>query len=283
MQVDEKKLANFRRIFDYLSTSKSMVITAGAGIGVDSGLADYRGNGGQWGTVEAEAGKSVFDVVNPKIFSENPQYGWKLFASRLIEYSKTNPHLGFQILQNWIQLFNLDFFVLTSNIDNQFQKAGFNEDKIRELHGSVFYLQCSTPCTNSIWKHDIQLDTILLDIEQGNYPICPKCGKISRPNVYMFRDNTYLSEMSNEQEFRFQEFLKNNGDSPMIVFEIGSGPHVQSIRKKTRMLGIEYKAKIVRINTQDSKIREPHIGIAQGALESLIEINEYIMQEMSLK
>ena len=62
----------------------------------------------------------------------------------------------------------------------------------------------------------------------------------------------------------------------MIVFEIRSGPHVQSIRKTTRNLGIEYKAKIVRINPKDFKIKEPHIGIDKGALEALSEIDRYI-------
>jgi NAD-dependent SIR2 family protein deacetylase len=269
-------MTDYKKIFDWLTSAKSMVITAGAGIGVDSGLADYRGTGGQWGNVETEVDKSVFDVVNPKSFVENPKFGWKMYSTRLIEYSNTEPHAGFKILQNWIQRFNLDYFVLTSNVDNQFQKAGFKENNIRELHGSIFHLQCSIPCSNQIWKHDFNLNTILTDIEKEKFPKCLNCGNILRPNVYMFRDNTYLSQRSNEQEARFQEFLKTNENNPMIVFEIGSGPHVQSIRKKTRMLGIDFNAKIVRINPKDAKIKEPHIGIAKGALETLLEIDEFI-------
>ena len=94
-----------------------------------------------------------------------------------------------------------------------------------------------------------------------------------RPNVYMFRDHAYNSSRSDTQEQRFQEFLARNVLNPIIAFEIGSGPHVQSIRKKTRMLGIEYNAKIVRINPNDFKIRAPHIGIQGGALETLMEID----------
>ena len=60
------------------------------------------------------------------------------------------------------------------------------------------------------------------------------------------------------------------------IFEIGSGPHVQSIRKKTRMLGIKYNADIIRINPKDYKIKEPHIGINKGALEALLEIEAFI-------
>jgi len=264
------------QIYNWLKTSKSIVITAGAGIGVDSGLADYRGSGGQWGTVETDTKKSVFDVVNPKLFIENPKFGWKMFASRLIEYTNTEPHEGFKIILDWIEKFSLDYFVLTSNVDNQFQKSGFDELKIRELHGSVFYLQCSIPCCDEIWKHHLDLNTIKYDIENEKYPICPNCGEISRPNVYMFRDGTFLSNRTNKQELEFQNFLNKNKDGDMLVFEIGSGPHVQSIRKKTRMLGINYKAKIVRINPKDAKIKPPHIGLEKGALEALNEINDYI-------
>jgi len=271
-------MTELETIYHWLKTSKCIVITAGAGIGVDSGLASYRGDGGQWGSVETDTHQSVFEVVNPSALVEHPEFGWKMFASRLIEYTKTEPHHGFQILRSWIEQFQLDSFVLTSNVDQHFLKSGFHEDTIRELHGSLFYLQCSEPCHQEIWQHHLNLETIMVDIENRNYPTCPKCGKISRPNVYMFRDNTYLPQRSDRQKEKFESFLNRNKDHLMLVIEIGSGPHVQSIRKKTRMLGIDYHANILRINTKDSKIKPPHIGISKGALEALSEIDLYIKE-----
>jgi len=267
------------QIYQWLKMAKSLVITAGAGIGVDSGLSDYRGSGGQWGKVETENEKSVFDVVNPKLFLENPEYGWKLFASRLVEYTNATPHEGFKIILDLIDKFSLDYFVLTSNVDNQFQKAGFDQSRIRELHGCVFYLQCSLPCSDKIWEHQLDLNTIQAEIVNGKFPTCPVCGNISRPNVYMFRDNTFLPHRTNNQELKFLEFLEKNKNDEMLVFEIGSGPHVQSIRKKTRMLGLNYNAKIVRINPKDAKIKKPHIGLEKGALEALKEIEQFIVSE----
>jgi len=270
------ELQQKEQIYQWLKNAKSIVITAGAGMGVDSGLADYRGTGGQWGNIEAQENTSVFDIVNPESFNKNPALGWRMYASRLIEYTNIKPHNGFGILMKWIHEFNLDYFVLTSNVDNQFQKAGFDENKIREMHGSIFYLQCTEPCTEHVWEHTVELKTVLSEIESGVFPVCPNCENLARPNVYMFRDNTYISNRSNEQKAVFQQFLSNANSAEMVVFEIGSGPHVQSIRQKTRMLGIEYNAKIVRINPKDSKIKAPHIGIGKGALEALVEIDEYI-------
>jgi NAD-dependent SIR2 family protein deacetylase len=269
-------MTEYKKIRDWLNAAKSMVITAGAGMGVDSGLPDFRGKDGQWGVLEAEFGRSVLDIANPKLFIENPKHAWKIYASRLIEYTNTEAHAGFQILRKWIKQFELDYFILTSNVDNQFQKAGFSQSKIRELHGSIFYLQCSVPCSDKIWRHTINLETVLADIETGSFPLCPNCGSISRPNVYMFRDAEYLPQRSNEQKARFRDFLKSDNKQPIIVFEIGSGPHVQTIRQKTRMLGIHYNAKIVRINPENSRIKEPHIGISKGALEALSRIDDFI-------
>jgi NAD-dependent SIR2 family protein deacetylase len=266
-----------KTIKNWLENADSLVITAGAGMGVDSGLADYRGNGGQWGQVESENEKSVFEVVNPQAFIDNPAYSWKLFGQRIKEYATTPPHQGFYLLKNWIQTYQLDYFVLTSNIDSHFQKAGFAEENIRELHGSLAYFQSSqTHGSREIWKNELSGDEIQTNSEKGIFPTCPNSSVAARPNVYMFRDDTYIDSRSNEQKQRFQAFLERNKAKKMLVFEIGSGPHVQTIRVKTRMLRTDYQANIVRINPKDFATKPPHIGIPKGALAALTEIDTYL-------
>lgn len=264
-------------IKDWLENANAIVINTGAGMGVDSGLADYRGNGGQWGQVESDSEKSVFEVVNPQAFLENPAYSWKLFGQRIKEYAETKPHNGFTILKNWVAAYNLDCFCLTSNIDSHFQKAGFAEENIRELHGTLAYFQSSNPdLTREIWKNELSGDEILKNAENGIFPTCPNSKIMARPNVYMFRDDTYIDTRSKEQGRRFQAFLERNKGKNILVFEIGSGPHVQTIRVKTRMLRTEYGAKIIRINPKDYNIKAPNIGISKGALEALTEIDNYL-------
>jgi SepF-like predicted cell division protein (DUF552 family) len=92
----------------------------------------------------------------------------------------------------------------------------------------------------------------------------------------MFRDNTYINTRSKEQEKNFKEFLERNKNKKIVVFEIGSGPHVQTIRAKTRMLKTEYGANIIRINPKDYIIKAPNIGIPKGALVALKEIDDYL-------
>lgn len=264
------------KIVEWLQNANAIVINAGAGMGVDSGLADYRGSGGQWGSVESETGESVFEIMNPKNFNIKPDYLWQLMLKRTKDFYSTAPHEGFYILKKWIEKFNLDYFVITSNIDGHFQKAGYSNKHIRELHGAISYYQCTKPCTRDVWEYMPDIDKLEKNISLKEYPTCPKCGAMSRPNIYMFRDNTFVEERSKTQEANFQNFLKRNKGKSVVVFEIGSGPHVQSIRKKTRMLIKEYNARVVRINPKYYDIKEPHIGIAKGALETLSEIDELI-------
>ncbi len=261
----------------WLENADALVINTGAGMGVDSGLADYRGNGGQWGQVESETDQSVFEVVNPKAFLDNPTYSWRVFGQRMKEYAETKPHNGFAILRNWIDTYQLDYFCLTSNIDGHFQKAGFAEENIRELHGTLAYFQSSRPhLTKEVWKNELTGNEILENAAKGIFPTCPVSKVMARPNVYMFRDDTYIDTRSKAQENKFKLFLERNKGKNILVFEIGSGPHVQTIRVKTRLLRTEYNANIVRINPKDYTIKAPNIGIAKGGLEALTEIDNYV-------
>lgn len=264
-------------IKQWLEQADAIIINTGAGMGRDSGLADYRGEGGQWGAMETDTGKDIFEVVNPQSFLENPALMWGMFLKRMQEYQQTTPHEGFQILLKWIKRYELDYFALTSNIDGHFQKAGFAEDRVREMHGSLAYFQSAFPDKSpELWRNERPVEELLREASQGIFPTCPISALPARPNVYMFRDDTYLPTITKAQDAYFQAFLQRNTSKAIVVFEIGSGPHVQTIRLKTRMLKTEYGAKVVRINPKDHTIKPPHISIAKGALEALRAIDSIL-------
>ena len=82
-------------------------------------------------------------------------------------YKDTIPHQGFQILRKWCQSKQKGHFVFTSNVDNQFQKAGFHKHMIVECHGSLFHLQ-NTKGTGSVleipddWTPELDYRTLRL-------------------------------------------------------------------------------------------------------------------------
>jgi NAD-dependent SIR2 family protein deacetylase len=135
-----------------LETARSLVITAGAGMGVDSGLPDFRGDQGFWKAypMYERLGLSFVDAANPQHFGDDPAFGWGFYGHRLNLYRATVPHAGFGLLRRWLERFSLEWFVVTSNVDGQFQKAGFDEERILEVHGSIHHLQCLAGCTDRI-------------------------------------------------------------------------------------------------------------------------------------
>lgn len=115
-------------------------------MGVDSGLPDFRGPQGFWRAypMYRALGIDFVDAANPVHFDKNPAFGWGFYGHRTRLYRQTEPHAGFGLLRNWAERYRLQSFVVTSNVDGQFQKDGFAAERILEVHGSIYHLQCRT-------------------------------------------------------------------------------------------------------------------------------------------
>lgn len=81
------------------------IITAGAGMGVDSGLPDFRGDHGFWQAYPAYAqlGLSFVECANPEHFIKDPHFAWGFYGYRTNLYRETIPHDGFNIIKKWIK------------------------------------------------------------------------------------------------------------------------------------------------------------------------------------
>lgn len=266
----------FRRIAQLVAEAEVFVIAAGAGMGVDSGLPDFRGNQGFWQAYPpyARLGLSFVECANPEHFQRDPAFGWGFYGHRTNLYRATQPHDGFQILLRWIAQNNAPHFVITSNVDGQFQKAGFADECVLEVHGSIHWLQCLKPCTEALWPNNEQIPVEHATMRAGVIPRCPRCGGVSRPNILMFGDWSWLPERTHRQEARFRQFMDRYGDKRIAVIEMGAGTAIPTIRATSERIGWNcQQATVIRINTREPDIKAPHIGLACGALEGLQRIN----------
>ncbi len=258
-----------------IRTASNLVITAGAGMGVDSGLPDFRGNQGFWNAypMYQRLGLSFIQAANPEHFERDPEFGWGFYGHRTNLYRQTVPHSGFQLLQDWIDRFELQYFVVTSNVDGQFQKAGYDESRILEVHGSIHHLQCTVPCSRSIWPND---EDYLIDHESmraASTPECPRCHQVARPNILMFGDYSWLPQRSAAQQDNFDQFLSEAGEAPLVVIEMGAGSAVPTIRHLSERLGRRKQTKVLRINPREPQIGAPHLSFAAGAVATLTTID----------
>ncbi len=82
-----------------IKEADAMLITAGAGMGVDSGLPDFRGKEGFWRAypIAKKLGLRFEELANPRWFREDPELAWAFYGHRLKTYRETNPHEGFYI------------------------------------------------------------------------------------------------------------------------------------------------------------------------------------------
>lgn len=259
----------------------ALVITAGAGMGVDSGLPDFRGDAGFWKAYPPyqRLGITFVGAANPEHFDRDPAFGWGFYGHRTNLYRATVPHAGFGILQAWIERFGLDYFVVTSNVDGQFQKAGFPEDRILEVHGSIHHLQCTTPCTRAIWENREEIPVDEATMRAGHIPVCIHCGAVARPNILMFGDYGWVSDRSARQQRNFDEFVADMAGGRLVVVEMGAGTAIPTIRCLTEELGSRAGALAVRINPREPQIRVPHISLPCGAREGVAAINAVFAEE----
>jgi NAD-dependent SIR2 family protein deacetylase len=119
---------------DWIRDADGILIAAGAGMGVDSGLPDFRGTHGFWNAYPALKAEGIGfqDIANSEAFQRNPIRAWGFYGHRLNLYRRTVPHAGYDILRRWSSMKERGAFVFTSNVDGHFQKAGFPETRILE-------------------------------------------------------------------------------------------------------------------------------------------------------
>ncbi len=265
-----------------ISDSEAILVAAGAGMGVDSGLPDFRGDEGFWRAYPPmrKLGVSFVNMANPTWFRRDPELAWGFYGHRMNLYRATKPHLGFQILRRWGGVKPGGTFVFTSNVDGHFQEAGFGEQGVHECHGSIHHLQCSRPCDQRIWD----ADTIRIDVDEETFrarppfPECPACGAVARPNVLMFGDWGWIPHRSQQQDSRFGQWLDSLEDTRLVVIELGAGSAVPTVRLTSERVAAETGGALVRINLREPGVPTGAVGIPATALKALEEIDRRLAQ-----
>lgn len=260
-----------------LKTADGLLITAGAGMGVDSGLPDFRGDEGLWNVYPAlkNANLSFTKIANPSAFVSIPEIAWGFYGHRLQLYREVTPHVGFKILREMSQTMRNGAFIFTSNVDGHFQKAGFDEKHVVECHGSIHHQQCSGPCNLLIRSAaNIEVD---IDAEQclwkSALPRCKHCGDVMRPNILMFNDYSWISTRTDQQIERMRDWIARVNN--LVVIEIGAGRAIPTVRNQSERL----QKPVIRINPIDFSVRHRRsIGLDSTALIGLQGIFEEFLK-----
>lgn len=183
--------------------SKNILISCGAGMSISSKLPCFFGENGVW--------KTIYDIN-------------RLYSI----YDTTEPSETYKKLFEFVKKYN--YYIFTSNIDNLFIKADFDEEKLCECHGNYSQKQCVSGC-KIIFKGDT----------------CPICGSKSVENVLKYTETrSFCSERLNKQENSLKKFLENKD---ICIVELGCGKNTPTIRDYSEILAESRDdIKLVRVN-----------------------------------
>jgi NAD-dependent SIR2 family protein deacetylase len=255
-----------------ISAADAVLIGAGAGLGVDSGLPDFRGNDGFWQAYPPfkKLGLSFVKLANPYWFRADPQQAWGFYGHRRNLYRRTQPHAGFAILRRWCGRAG-SWFVFTSNVDAHFQRAGFDAERIVECHGSLEHLQCQRLCSLDIWPAEAAEIEIELETFRARQPLpaCPRCGGLARPNVLMFGDDEWLEQRTGRQHDRYLAWRRSIRGQRLAIIELGAGTHVPTIRLECESAA----GTLIRINPREPQVPAGAVSLPLGALAALQQID----------
>ena len=121
-----------------------------------------------------------------------------------------------------------NYFVITTNVDDQFYKTGFDKNKIFRVQGSYRLIQCSNACHNKLYDDKDMVDEMLkninenLEVPTSLVPTCPVCGENMEPNL---RKDAYFvqDELWYKQNDAYGKFIDENKNSKVVLLEFGVG------------------------------------------------------------
>lgn len=255
-----------------VADADALLIATGAGMGVDSGMPDFRGKEGFWRAYPPfrDAGVSFYDMATPALFASDPRKAWGFYGHRLRLYRETIPHAGYELLRELGDAKRHGAFAVTSNVDGHHERSGTEPGRVCEVHGSLMHLQCTEPCCGDVWSAegvDVEVDMATVTAT-GELPTCVHCGALARPAVLMFGDGGWCSRRTDQQQDRCSRWLREASAGNLVVVEIGAGEAVPTIRNLSERLARNASTTLVRINPRDTRAPGNSIVLQAGGLEA---------------
>lgn len=211
----------------------AVVIGAGAGLSTSSGFV-Y--NGERFEKHFSEFGKKYGfkDMYSGGFYPyETPEEMWAywsrfIFVNRFLDAPKP-------VYENLLSLVkDKDYFVITTNVDHCFQKAGFDKKRLFYTQGDYGLFQCSEPCSDDTYENEEMIRNMVekqkdMKIPTDLIPKCPKCGKSLTMNLRS--DDKFVEDKGwHEAAKRYRDFL-NGHDGKILYLELGVGYNTPGIIK----------------------------------------------------
>ena len=128
-----------------------------------------------------------------------------------------------------------DYFVITTNVDHCFQKAGFNKNRLFYTQGDYGLFQCSEPCCQETWDNEAVIREMVyrqkdMRVPTELIPVCPHCGKPLTMNLRS--DDKFVEDEGwHAAAERYENFLRTRKGQKTLFLELGVGYNTPGIIK----------------------------------------------------
>ena len=234
MKFTETYSAQIDRLKDALESADAVVIGAGAGLSTSAGFV-YAGERFKNYFADFEEKYGFHDMYSGGFYPYDTREEHWAYWSRYIYVNRyvDAPKPVYSKLLDLVK--DKDYFVITTNVDHCFQKAGFDKKRLFYTQGDYGLFQCSEPCCQETFENE---DVIRRMMEQQEdmripselIPVCPYCGKPMTMNLRS--DNRFVEDegwhMAAE---RYENFLRTRGNTQTLFLELGVGYNTPGIIK----------------------------------------------------
>lgn len=214
------------KLKELIDNAEAIVIGAGAGLSAAAGfeyggktfLENFKYMHDKYGYNDMySAGFHHFDTLEEK---------WAYWAKMIYLNRYRNGALDL-----YKRLFKIvkdkNYFVITTNVDHQFQLAGFDKSRLFYMQGDYGLFQCSEPCHNQTYDNKYQVLEMIKNIKENKIPSsliprCPICGKPMETNLRC--DDTFVEDEGwHLAKKRYENFIKENMNKKILYLELGVG------------------------------------------------------------
>ena len=217
-----------------LETASAIVVGAGAGLSTSAGFS-YSGERFQKNFSDFEAKYGFRDMYSGGFFPyETPEEYWA-YWSRYIQINRYED-APIPVYENLYELVkNKDYFVLTTNVDHCFQKAGFDKNRLFYTQGDYGLFQCSEPCCQETYDNRAWIERMVTEQKDMRIPTelipkCPICGKPLTMNLRA--DNRFVEDTGwHRAAERYAGFLRSHQKESILFLELGVGYNTPGIIK----------------------------------------------------
>lgn len=217
---------SYLKIKELIKNADAILIGAGAGLSSSAGI-DYSKESFAKNFPELVNAYGMTDMYTSSFYDfKTEEERWSYWAKH-INYSFIAP----LPLKAYKELYELvkdkNYFVITTNVDGQFEKSGFDQTRIFEVQGSYGKMQCSVGCHNKLYDNTDLVKKMLeckdnLKVDSALVPKCPVCGKNMEINI---RKDAFFVEDDNWDNLNsnYEKFINDNIHKKLILIELGVG------------------------------------------------------------